>query len=53
MIDIPKRQLVIYRQPTASGYAQIAAYGAEDMAATFARPNDPVRVADLSPPVAE
>ena len=51
ILDIMGRQLLVHRQPGVSGYAEVVVYEAEEMAATLARPDVPVRVADLLPPI--
>ncbi|HZP83843.1 MAG TPA: Uma2 family endonuclease [Chthonomonadaceae bacterium] len=50
VVDILGRQAFVHRQPTSDGYGEVTAYGAEESAVTLARPDAPVRVADLLPP---
>ncbi len=52
LLDIAGRQLLVHRQPDAVGYADVVVYGADELAATLALPDAPVRVADLLPAVA-
>jgi|SRR5579871_4011794 len=52
VVDIIGRQVFVHRQPASEGYAEITAYGPDEMIATLARPNDAVRVAELLPPSA-
>ena len=51
ILDIPQRQLFIHRDPTAAGYTKLIVCSADDQASTLARPDSPVSVADLLPPV--
>ncbi len=51
IVDLNGRQVMVHRQPTAAGYAEITAYGPHESVATLARPEAGVRVADLLPPV--
>lgn len=53
VVDIFGRQVFVHRQPTSDGYGEVTAYGAEESAATLARPESPVRVSDLLPPVTD
>lgn len=50
IIDIPGRQAYVHRGPAGRGYAQIAAFGAEERLSTLARPEESIRVGDLLPP---
>ena len=51
IVDIPQRQLLIFREPSVAGYRQLTVCDADQQAATLARPDSPVRVADLLPPL--
>ena len=52
IVDITGRQVLVHRQPAAEGYAEIAAYTADESVAPLALPDEAVRVADLLPPLA-
>ncbi|HLJ57169.1 MAG TPA: Uma2 family endonuclease, partial [Chthonomonadaceae bacterium] len=52
VIDIEGRQIIAHRQPSAGGYEEILAYSADELIATLARPDAPVAVAALLPPLA-
>ena len=49
VVVIPTRQLIVHRQPTAQGYADVQTYAETEAVAPLAAPNSPVRVADLLP----
>ncbi len=49
VVAIPRRQLIVYRQPTADGYADVRTYSDSDAVAPLAAPHSPVQVADLLP----
>jgi Uma2 family endonuclease len=49
VVAVPNRELIVHRQPTAEGYAEIQTYTAADSVAPLAAPASPVRVADLLP----
>jgi len=51
IVDIAGRQVLVHRQPTMEGYIETVEYGSDEMVVLLARPNDPVRVANLLPPV--
>jgi Uma2 family endonuclease len=50
VVDVVGRQVFVHRRPAAEGYADLVAYNADEEVATLARPDAPVRVADLLPP---
>ncbi len=52
LLDIVNRQMLVHRNPGAGGYGEVVVYAADETAATLARPDASVRVADLLPPVA-
>lgn len=47
VVDVAGRQLHVHRAPSASGYGDVVVFAAHEEAATLARPDAPVRVADL------
>lgn len=49
VVAIPRRELIVHRQPTPDGYAEVAAYGENDSVAPLATPDSPVRVAAFLP----
>ena len=49
VVAIPTRELIVYRQPTANGYAEVQTYPENALVAPLARPSTPVRVTDLLP----
>ncbi len=49
VVAIPTRQLIVHRQPTAEGYADVQTYKANAIVSPLARPDASVRVADLLP----
>ncbi len=49
VVAIPTRQLIVHRQPTADGYADVQMYDENAVVAPLARPDAQVRVADLLP----
>ena len=51
IVDITGRQVFVHRQPMASGYGELIAYSEGEETATFAHPEQTVRVADLLPPL--
>ncbi|HZP81575.1 MAG TPA: Uma2 family endonuclease [Chthonomonadaceae bacterium] len=51
VVDIGGRRILVHRQPFPEGYGEVMAYSAEEEVATLARPDAPVRVSDLLPPV--
>ena len=53
VIDLNGRQLFAYRRPSADGYAEVVAYGESESLSPLARPDAPVNVADLLPPLPE
>lgn len=50
IVNITGRQVLVHRQPTREGYAEITAYGPDEMIATLIRPDGSVKVTDLLPP---
>ena len=52
LLDIAGRQLLVHRQPDVTGYADVVVYGEDELAATLALPDAPVRIAELLPAVA-
>jgi len=52
VLDIAGRRLIVHRQPTAKGYADITEHPETRRVATLARPDTAVLVADLLPPAA-
>ena len=52
IVNITGRQVVIHRQPTYEGYAEISAYGPDEMIATLTQPDHTVQISDLLPPMA-
>lgn len=52
IVNLIGRQVLVHRQPSPDGYANITAYGPDEMIATLTQPNIAVRVLDLLPPVA-
>jgi Uma2 family endonuclease len=51
VIDVKGRALLVHRQPSDEGYAEVTVYLETENAATLARPDATVRVGDLLPPV--
>lgn len=51
ILDLADRRLLVHRQPTPNGYADVTVYSENEEAAALARQDAPVRVADLLPPV--
>ena len=51
IVDVIGRQILVHRRPEAEEYSEITAYLAEESVSTLARPETPVRVADLLPPI--
>jgi Uma2 family endonuclease len=49
VVAIPRRELIVYRQPTAEGYTVVQTYTDSDSVASLAAPASPVRVADILP----
>lgn len=49
VVSIRKRELIVYRQPNAEGYADVQTYSEDAFVTPLAAPNSPVRVADLLP----
>jgi Uma2 family endonuclease len=49
VVAIPRRELIVYRQPTADGYAEKQTYGEEVSVASLAAPASAVKVANLLP----
>ena len=49
VVAIPRRTLIVHREPTANGYADIQTYAETDQIAPLAAPGSPVRVTDLLP----
>lgn len=49
VVAIPRRELIVYRQPTAEGYADVQTYSLSDSVAPLAAPDSLVRVTDLLP----
>ena len=49
VVAIPTRQLIVHRQPTAEGYADVQTYEENALVFPLARPDAQVRVADLLP----
>ena len=49
VVVIPTRQLVVHRQPTAQGYADVQTYAETEAVAPLAAPGSLIRVADLLP----
>ena len=49
VVDIAGRRMVVHRQPTSQGYAEILAYGEDELLSPLARPEATIRVADLLP----
>ena len=52
LLDIVNRQMLVHRVPGSAGYGEVVVYGEDETAATLARPDTLVRVADLLPPAA-
>ena len=52
IVNIAGRQVMVHRQPTSDGYANITAYGTDEMIATLVRPDRGVLVSELLPPLA-
>jgi Uma2 family endonuclease len=50
IVDVAGRRLYVHRQPAAEGYGDVTVYRADEMVATLARPEAPIRVEDLLPP---
>jgi Uma2 family endonuclease len=51
IVDIGGRQLLVHRTPADGAYAALIAYNAQEAVACLARPDAPVLVADLLPPI--
>lgn len=51
IVDITGRRIFVHRQPMPSGYGELIAYSVGEEIAPLVRPKQPVRVADLLPPV--
>ncbi len=49
VVAIPSRKLIVHRQPTADGYADVQTYDETASIATLARPDVLITVADLLP----
>ena len=49
--DVTGRRIFAHRNPAPEGYAEVTEYSAEASIAALARPDDPIRVSDLFPPV--
>ena len=49
VVAIPNRTLIVHRQPTTDGYADVQTFDDSAAVAPLAAPNSPVRVADLLP----
>ena len=49
VVSIPNRELLVYRQPTAEGYADVQTLNESSLVAPIAAPQTTVRVADLLP----
>jgi Uma2 family endonuclease len=49
VVAIPTRQLIVHRQPTTQGYADVQTYAETDAITPLAAPSSSVRVADLLP----
>jgi len=52
VIDIEGRQIYTHRHPLADGYAEVVVYSAGEQIATLARPEAPIAVDELLPPIA-
>ncbi len=52
LLDIVNRQMLVHRLPGANGYGEVTVYAEDETAATLARPDASVRVADLLSPAA-
>ena len=48
--DIGNRRLIIHRNPTPTGYAEVTQYGEDETVSPLARPDARTRVSDLLPP---
>lgn len=51
VVDIGGRRILVHRQPLPEGYGEVLAYSVEEAVATLARPDAPVRVSELLPPI--
>jgi Uma2 family endonuclease len=49
VVAIPRRELIVYRDPRADGYADIQTYGETVSVSPLAAPNASVQIADLLP----
>ncbi len=49
IVDLIGRQIFVHRFPAPEGYAEISVYGVDEEVVALARPDAPVRVADLLP----
>jgi len=49
VVAIPSRELLVYRQPTDDGYANLQIFGENDVVAPLAAPGAFVRLADMLP----
>lgn len=49
VVAIPRRELIVFRQPTANGYADMTTFSENEAVTPLAAPSSPVRVADLLP----
>jgi Uma2 family endonuclease len=49
VLDVNARRLYVYRQPNATGYADVQEYDETHSVAPLAAPNNAIRVADLLP----
>ena len=50
IIDLNDRQILVHRQPSSEGYGEVTAFRSDELLTALARPDAPVRVADLLPP---
>jgi Uma2 family endonuclease len=51
IVDIADRRLLVHRRPISGGYRDTLAYGSDEAVACLDRPDAPVNVVDLLPPV--
>jgi Uma2 family endonuclease len=51
VVDVSARRLFVHRAPAEGRYAEVVAYAEAETVATLAAPDNPVRIADLLPPL--
>ena len=49
--DVPRRQIIVHRNPSPSGYQEVISYTADETLSPLARPEVSVQVSELFPPL--